>query len=528
MSINTKKELLTSLQIKYKAAKSRSEKTRILDSLVSAAGYKRKYAISLLNKELINPSSPVKRFLPPAKYDQSVKLALITVWYAANQICSKRLKPFLPDFISSLERHSHLSLTDEVRTKLLNISTGTIDSLLKSERIKSGRSVAATRSGSLLKKQIKVRTFADWNDVVPGFFEADLVAHCGGSTNGSFLNTLTLTDIASGWTECLPLLCKNKENVIDGLRTAMEVLQFKVLGIDTDNGSEFINHALVQFCSDNNITFTRSRKYKKNDQAHVEEKNGSIVRRLIGYDRFEGTDAWQALTELYASVRLYVNFFQPSLKLLSKSRDGSKVTKKYDSAKTPCRRLLENSNISSGVKKTLKRQSKDLDPVILLQEIQNKQQSLFKYAWKEEGNILTAPIDTVKSDKSDTVILLKKYRRTKKIKKPRTYRTRKNPFEDVQDEIRIRLEMNPSLTAKTILDNLIKQYPDKYQTGQIRTLQRHMADWRKQRQYKKNLLIIQQTQENNLQDKFLLAANHNKKYQNQTAGCKKVSAYALT
>jgi hypothetical protein len=501
MSINTKKELLTNLQIKYKAAKSRAEKTKIIDSLVSSVGYKRKYSISLLNKELMIPT-PTKRFCPPAKYDQSVKLALITVWYAANQICSKRLKPFLPDFISSLERHSHLSLTNEVRTKLLNISTGTIDSLLKSERIKLGKSVTATRSGSLLKKQIKVRTFADWDNVVPGFFEADLVAHCGGSTNGSFLNTLTLTDIASGWTECLPLLCKNKENVIDGLRTAMEVLQFKVLGIDTDNGSEFINHALVQFCSDNNITFTRSRKYKKNDQAHVEEKNGSIVRRLVGYDRFEGVDAQQALTELYANVRLYVNFFQPSLKLLSKSRDGSKVTKKYDSAKTPCQRLLDNSNISSSVKKILKRQSNNLDPVILLQEIQSKQQSLFKHAWKEEGNILIAPtnttlaaIDTVKSnDKSNTVMLLKKYQRTKKIKEPRTYRTRNNPFEDVQDEIKVRLEMNPNLTAKTILDNLIKQYPDKYQMGQIRTLQRRMTDWRKKHQYKKNLLIIQQIQ----------------------------------
>ena len=172
MSINTKKELLTSLQIKYKAAKLRSEKTKIIDSLISAADYKRKYAISLLNKELTYYPS-AKRFSPAAKYDQSVKLALIAIWYAANRICSKRLKPFLPDFISSLERHSHLSLTQEVRAKLSNISTGTIDSLLKGERIKSGNSMTTTRSGSLLKKQIKIRTFADWDNVAPGFFEAD-------------------------------------------------------------------------------------------------------------------------------------------------------------------------------------------------------------------------------------------------------------------------------------------------------------------------------------------------------------------
>ena len=512
MSINTKKELLASLQIKYKAAKPRTEKTNIIDSLISIAGYKRKYAISLLNKELVNPSS-AKRFLPPIKYDQSVKLALIKIWYAANQICSKRLKPFLPDFISSLEGHGHLFLTAEVRSKLLNISTGTIDSLLKNERIKSGNSITTTSSGSLLKKQIKVRTFADWDNVVPGFFEADLVAHCGGSANGSFLNTLTLTDISSGWTECLPLLCKNKENVIDGLRTAIEVLQFKVLGIDTDNGSEFINHALVEFCSNNDITFTRSRKYKKNDQAHVEEKNGSIVRRLVGYDRFEGINAWQALTELYANVRLYVNFFQPSLKLLFKSREGSKVTKKYDAAKTPCQRLLDNSNVSYAIKKTLKKQSNDLDPVILLQEIQNKQQSLFRHAWKEENNILTAPNpinDKIDAVKSDTVISLRKYRKTRKIKQPRIYRTRQDPFENIQNEIRISFETNPNLTAQEILNDLIKKYPNNYQAGQIRTLQRRLANWRKQHFYKKNLQIVQQTQEDNLQNKFLLSTLTNK------------------
>ena len=317
MSISTKKELLASMQTRYKPSKSRDKKTKIIDSLVATVGYKRKYAISLLNKEPIN-SLPTKRLSISVKYDEAVKSSLITVWCAANRICSKRLKPFLPEFIGSLERHGHLSLTSEVRAKLLSISTGTIDSLLKSERIKLGnKAITTTCSGSLLKKQIKVRTFADWNDVVPGFFEADLVAHCGGSTEGSFLNTLILTDISSGWTECLPLMCKNKENVINGLEVAMEMLLFKVLGIDTDNGSEFINYALVQFCNDNNITFTRARKYKKNDQAHVEEKNGSIVRRLVGYDRFEGAEAWQALTELYANVRLYVNFFQPSLKLLS-------------------------------------------------------------------------------------------------------------------------------------------------------------------------------------------------------------------
>lgn len=499
MSIITRKELLVSLQKKYKSAKSRSEKSKIIDSLISSIGYKRKYAISLLNKELTG-NSTLRRSTPPAKYDEEVKLSLIKVWYAANRICSKRLKPFLPEFISSLEKHGHLSLTDTVRSKLMSVSTGTMDSILKSERIKSGnKPTTMTRGGALLKKQIKIRTFADWDDVVPGFFEADLVAHCGGSTSGRFLNTLTLTDISSGWTECLALLCKNKENVIDGLEVAGSTLLFKILGIDTDNGSEFINYALLEYCSSNNITFTRARKYKKNDQAHVEEKNGSIVRKLVGYDRFEGVEAWQALAELYASVRLYVNFFQPSLKLLSKSRDGSKVTKKYDTAKTPCQRLIDNSNISGDVKEILQLQSNELDPVTLLQEIQNKQESLWKYAWKDNGNnMLIAPVYKPESanKKDNTLILLRKYRNTKKPSKmdePREHRTRVDPFADEEKEIQLLFEANPNQTARAILDELIKSYPDKYKTEQVRTLQRRLAGLRKEQMQKKQIQIIGRT-----------------------------------
>lgn len=444
------------------------------------------------------------------KYDEGVKLALIAIWNAANRICSKRLKPFIPQFIVALENHGHLVLTDEIRNKLLTISTGTIDFLLKEERIKLNKTISTTRSGYILKKQIKVRTFADWNDVSPGFFEADLVAHCGGSAEGSFLNTLTLTDIATGWTECLPLLCRSNENVIDALKVAMEILQFKILGIDTDNGSEFINYALVKFCEINNITFTRSRAYKKNDQAHVEEKNGSIVRRIVGYDRFEGIAAWQALTELYANVRLYVNFFQPSLKLLSKSRDGSKVTKKYDMAKTPNQRLIENLTISESVKLSLKQQSNSLDPLALLQIIQMKQQSLWKHAWKEEErNKLVAPANVIQpiiiNTKEKNLVCLERYRSTTKpsiTECPRIYRTRNDPFSGVEDTVRVYLEINPNITAKDILNEFIKKDPSKYKMNQIRTLQRRVADWRRQQWHKKHLNIITEIQQGNFQDQF--------------------------
>jgi hypothetical protein len=238
--------------------------------------------------------------------------------------------------------------------------------MLKPEREKTKYSLSTTRRGNLLKHQIQVRTFADWDDVTPGFPEADLVAHCGGNTNGSFLNTLTLVDIATGWLECLPLLRKNANDVIDGLQVANELLPFSIEGVDTDCGSEFINYELLDYSEENHITFTRARTHRKNDQAYVEEKNGSVVLRLVGYDGFEGWKAWEALARLYRVVRRYVNFYQPSLKLVEKERIGAKVSKKYDDAKTPYQRVLLSEHISQSTKGSLKLEYKKLDPVYLL------------------------------------------------------------------------------------------------------------------------------------------------------------------
>ena len=212
---------------------------------------------------------------------------MLFVWHTANQICSKRWVPFLPSLVESMERHGHLRLPADVRKRLLSISAAAIDLLLKTAREVVKLSVATTLPGNLLKHQITVRTFTDWDDVTPGFLEAGLVAHCGANPNGTFLNTLTLVDIATGWLEFMPQLLKKVSNVIDGLRVADELLPFPVQGIDTDCGSEFINYDLLDYCDDRCITLTRARTYKKNDQAHVEEKNGSVVRRMVGYDRFE-------------------------------------------------------------------------------------------------------------------------------------------------------------------------------------------------------------------------------------------------
>ena len=349
MSLATRRELLNNIRQQYKLG-SWHEKNQLLNEFVAITCYKRKYAIKLLNKDTDNLPVVKKSITHTQRtYNEDTRQALILLWYAANQVCSKRLVPFIPILIEALERHGHLNITTEIRNRLLKISTATVDRLLAGERKlnNKGRGLCTTRSGSLLKHQIKVRTFSDWNNVIPGFFEADLVAHCGDQIGGSFLNTLVLTDIATTWTEFVPLLFKAGESVIAGIKIVQEMLPFSFLGLDTDNGCEFINYALLEFCEAEKITFTRSRAYRKNDQAHVEERNGSIVRRVIGYDRYEGITAYNALTDLYAVLRLYVNFFQPSLKLLSKTRIGAKVTKKYDEAKTPYQRLLLSEKLSS-------------------------------------------------------------------------------------------------------------------------------------------------------------------------------------
>ncbi len=213
-------------------------------------------------------------------------------WSAANFIASKRLAPFLKELIPSLERHGHLDLTDKTRDKVTSVSAATIDRILTPHRKQlNGRGISTTKPGTLLKKQIPIRTFADWTENKPGFFEADLVAHCGGDVSGAFLYSLVLTDVATGWVECLPLLSKHQGMVIQALGHALKLIPFPILGVDTDNGSEFINEELIDFCEHYQITFTRGRAYKKNDQCFVEQKNGVVVRQIVGYDRFEGMQA---------------------------------------------------------------------------------------------------------------------------------------------------------------------------------------------------------------------------------------------
>ncbi len=504
MSFQAKRELLAQVAPRYREA-SEQEKTIILDEFVAVTGYARKYAIRLFNQ----PVSVVRRESrrPRARrYGPEVQAALLVAWTAANCICGKRLVPFLPALVQSLEAHGHLTLTDEVRTQLLTISPATADRIFADLRPKERRRGATTtQAGPLLKQQVPVCTFADWNDAQPGFFEMDVVAHCGTSVEGMFLWSLVLTDVATGWTECLALRQRSQDAIIDALERVRHLLPFPLLGFDTDNGGEFLNYALLDYCKREEITFTRGRAYKKNDQCFVEQKNGSIVRQLVGYDRYEGEVAYRQLAELYRALRLYVNFFQPSMKLVNKQREGSKVQRKYDVAQTPFQRLGRCAILADERLQHLTEVFQALDPVRLLQQIQTLQDALWRHAISEAKTTagsstqstaqhvrfdLTVCLPT-EGDRGDdnemslspmgetiTQVQKRKYRRTEKSLGPRTYRTRQDPFEEVAAELYQWFLAAPDRTAKSLLQELQERYPDQYPAHLLRTLQRRVQTWR--------------------------------------------------
>jgi hypothetical protein len=283
--------------------------------------------------------------------------------------------------VKLLRQHGEQQIGAEIEALLCQMSSATIDRLLKPHRRLGGRKgLNTTRPGSLLKSSIPIRTFADWHENKPGFVEVDLVAHCGESAEGFYLNTLCAVDVASGWTECLPVWGKGQWRVGGAVHKIRQRLPFPLLGLDSDNGSEFINQHLYSYCHKEGITFTRSRAYKKNDSCHVEQKNGNVVRRLVGYDRYTSKAAYQYLERLYASIRLYTNFFQPTMKLVSKTRHGAKVHKVYDTARTPYQRLLESGVLLQAKNQELAVTYHLLNPVQLLKQINENLESLWRLA----------------------------------------------------------------------------------------------------------------------------------------------------
>jgi hypothetical protein len=366
MSQQSKQELVKRLHPRYLQA-GRTEKSKILDEFIAVTGYHRKHAIRVLRKEV--PSCLRERRGRQRIYTGSVVSALSEIWHICGCICGKRLQPFLPEMVKTLQRHGELNMDEETKSLLLQMSAATIDRRLRPFRAQLRRGLSTTKRGTLLKQSIPVRTFADWDDVRPGFTEIDLVAHCGVSTHGKYLNTLTAVDIVSGWTECLVLPFRSQGGVSAAVTQLQSRLPFPLLGLDCDNDSVFINETLKRHCEKHKITFTRSRPYKKNDQAHVEQRNGSVVRRTIGYQRYESPQALALFEAIYADLHFYTNFFQPSLKLVAKKRYGSKVYKKYDQAQTPHQRAMQSPDVDKRAKLKLQQTYLELNPAELRRRI---------------------------------------------------------------------------------------------------------------------------------------------------------------
>ena len=337
ISKDTRAELVEVLRLRYRDSTKR-DKGRILDEFVAVTGYHRKHAVRVLGGSgRVERTQSVSRRI----YDEAVKEALIVTWEAADRICGKRLKAILPSLVDAMERHGYLNLDSEIRKRLLVISAATIDRILAPIRTQA-QIRKKRRKSSKPSQKIPVRTFADWNEPAPGYLEIDFVAHSGGSMAGSVIHTLVGTDVNSGWTECVPLLAREQSLTVRGLEVLFKQIPIPVLGIDSDNDGAFINDTLSRFRDVRGIEFTRSRAYHKNDQAWIEQKNGAVVRRIVGHERFTGVVAGQTLAHLYQAVRLYVNFFQPSFKLRSKERQGGKVKKSYHAPLTPCDRLVRD------------------------------------------------------------------------------------------------------------------------------------------------------------------------------------------
>jgi hypothetical protein len=380
MTHTARAELTDVVRRRYCAA-SGAEKRKILDEFIAVTGYHEKSAIRALNAEPTTKSRQIRN--RPSLYDEAVRAALIVLWEASDRVCGKRLRALLPILLPALERNGHLHLGEPIRQKMLAMSASTIDRLLRMPR-SATRLKKARRAMPAARRRVAVRTFADWNEPPPGSMEMDLVAHCGDANRGSYINSLVLTDIASGWTEAAPLVVRESGLVVETLERIRQGLPFALRALDVDNGSEFVNETLIQYCLNHGIELTRSRPWRKNDQAWIEQKNGAVVRKLLGYRRFQGIAAAQAITRLYGASRLFVNFFQPSFKLAEKHREGAQVSKRYHPPQTPGDRLLQAESIPEAAKFKLREVASALDPLKLLEEIRAVQAHLAALADGEQ------------------------------------------------------------------------------------------------------------------------------------------------
>lgn len=346
---------------------SKKEKGELLDKVRQLTGYSRKHLMELL-------ACPPGRKRKIRRRRPSLYLSILEVlkklWAISNYATGKRLVPVILIYLDALERHRELVVSAKERKLLLTISPATADRLLVNERKKiTLKARSRTKPGSLLKSQIPIRTFADWDNAKPGFLEIDLVHHCGDSPSGEYIHTLDSADVATGWNECAAFMGRSRRYTIKGTERIRQRLPFPLLGVDFDTGGEFVNWHFIWYCQENKITYTRAREGKKNDQAYVEQQNYSVVRRFVGYGRLDTWQQLEMLNQLYEKLSDYQNFFQPIMRLKEKVRDGARVTRRYDKPKTAYQRVLEHPELEDSVKKKLRGRFLKLNPKTLLQEI---------------------------------------------------------------------------------------------------------------------------------------------------------------
>ena len=377
---------------RYLAA-TRAEKGTLLNEVVTVTGLHRKAAIRLLRRPPRAPTARSRAGRPPV-YGSAVAQALAVLWQATGGIGPQRLHPFVPELLDRLARDGELRLAPEADQLVRQVSPATLGRLLAPARATRPRHGATTTHvGTWLRHEIPLRTFTEWDDAGPGFLEVDLVAHCGSSTRDFYLCTLCAVDIATAWVELEAIWGKRHERVGGGVHRVRQRLPMPLLGLDSDNGSEFINQSLYDYCRQGGITFTRSRAWKKNDSAHVEQKNGAVVRQLIGYDRFASQAAYAQLRRVYRLARLHVNFFQPVQKLVSKHRDGARVRRVYDRAQTPYQRLGASGILSPATRVDLEALYQRLNPLRLRRELDAELDRLWALAAPDPHR--QSPIETV-------------------------------------------------------------------------------------------------------------------------------------